>query len=54
MQNMPRFAYGAAYFALGKYSDALLFIERAIKRNPNFVPNYIFKAVTLAFLDRIG
>lgn len=45
------FALGRAHLVLGDYGEALEHFERGIARNPNFVPNHVFKVLALEALD---
>ena len=51
-QVVYKFAIGTAYFALGQYDEAVSHFQRGIERNPNFLPNHMFKTATLALLDK--
>lgn len=46
------FALGRAHVALGGYDEALLHFERGIERNPNFIPNHVYKMFALEALGR--
>jgi len=45
-------AYTRANFTLGKYDEALTYVQRGIDRNPNFPPNHVFNTSINSLLGR--
>ena len=45
-------ALGRAYLALGQTEKALGLFERGVARNPNFLPNYVYRIFALEALGR--
>ena len=47
------YALGRAYFTLGQDENAITHFNRGIVRNPNFIPNHVFKTLALESLGKI-
>ncbi len=45
-------ALGLANFTLGLYKKALTHFQRGIERNPNFIPNHIYKTCIYGLLEK--
>ena len=45
-------ALGSAHFALGQYEKALYHFNRGTERNPNFIPNHMYKTAVLGILGK--
>ena len=45
-------ALGRAYLALGQAEKALGLFERGVARNPNFLPNHVYRIFALEALGR--
>jgi len=45
-------ALGSAHFALGQYETALYHFNRGTERNPNFIPNHMYKTSVLGILGK--